>query len=58
MERDLGEAGDAFAWSGQAVEGMVEGILFSTGGGRLNLKAGTYENWIPRDKVLFMRVSR
>jgi hypothetical protein len=44
--------------TGLTAEDTVEGTLVSTGGDWLVLKDGTYENWIPRDKVLFMRVSR
>jgi hypothetical protein len=36
----------------------VEGTLLMLDADWLVLKDGTYENWIPRDKVLFMRVSR
>lgn len=44
--------------SGLSAEHIVEGNLVSMGGEWLVLKDGTYENWIPRDKVLLMRVSR
>ena len=44
--------------SGLSGEHIVEGHLVSMGDEWLVLKDGTYENWIPRDKVLLMRVSR
>lgn len=44
--------------TGLTAEDTAEGILVAMGGEWLVLKDGTYENWIPRDKVLFMRVSR
>ena len=44
--------------TGLTPEVTVEGSLVSIDDQWLVLKDGTYENWIPRDKVLFMRVSR
>lgn len=38
--------------------GTVEGVLVTMNGDWVVLKDGTYENWVPRDKVLFLRVSR
>jgi uncharacterized membrane protein len=51
-------AHEAMKKTGRTAEDTVEGTLVAMGGEWLVLKDGTYENWIPRDKVLFMRVSR
>lgn len=49
---------EALKKTGLSPESTVEGSLASMGEDWLVLKDGTYEIWIPRDKVLFMRVSR
>lgn len=42
----------------QLTDNKVEGDLIQIDADWLILKDGNYENWVPRDKVLFMRVSR
>ncbi len=49
---------EAMRKTGYTPEGTVEGVLVSMEGDWVILKDGTYENWIPRDKVLFLRASR
>jgi hypothetical protein len=49
---------EAMKKTGLTPEGTVEGVLVSMDDQWLILKDGTYENWIHRDKVLFIRVSR
>lgn len=55
---DAKPAVEAMKKTGLTPEGTVEGVLVSMDDQWLILKDGTYENWIHRDKVLFMRVSR
>ena len=42
----------------QVTDNKVQGDFLSINAEWLVLKEGNYENWIPRDKVLSMRVSR
>jgi hypothetical protein len=44
--------------TGMSPERAVEGVLVSIDAEWLIVKDGTYESWIPRDKVLFLRASR
>lgn len=57
-ERTRHPVGDSLKETGLTVHDSVEGTLVRVDDEWLVLKDGTYENWIPRDKVLFMRVSR
>ena len=57
-ERVVKPPGDALKKTGLTGDCTVEGTLILVDDEWLVLKDGTYENWIPRDKVLFMRVSR
>lgn len=56
--RESRHDGETMKKTGLTPEVTVEGTLVSIDNDWLILKDGTYENWIPRDKVLFMRVSR
>lgn len=49
---------DALKKSSLTGDDTVEGSLVRLDEEWLVLKDGSYENWIPRDKVLFMRASR
>ena len=49
---------DASKKTSLTADDTVEGNLILLNDEWLVLKDGTYENWIPRDKVLFMRASR
>ena len=42
----------------KVLENKVEGELLEITPGWVVLKDGNYENWVPRDKSLFMRVTR
>lgn len=42
----------------EVLDNKVQGELLAISSEWLVLKDGNYENWIPRDKVLSMRVSR
>jgi hypothetical protein len=44
--------------SGFIAPNTVEGIVVRMDSEWLVLKDGSYENWIPKDKVLLLRVSR
>ena len=44
--------------TGLRPEGTVEGTLLEINDQWVILKDGSYENWIPTDKVLLIRVSR
>ena len=57
-ERAVKQAGDALKKTSLTADDTVEGNLILLNDEWLVLKDGTYENWIPRDKVLFMRASR
>jgi hypothetical protein len=57
-ERAVKPAGDALKKTSLTGDDTVEGTLVLLDNEWLVLKDGTYENWIPRDKVLFMRASR
>lgn len=57
-ERAVKPSGDALKKTSLTGDDTVEGTLVLLDDEWLVLKDGTYENWIPRDKVLFMRASR
>lgn len=48
------------AWplSTQRAEDAVKGTLLSMTGEWIVVKSGSYENWIPKEKVLCMKASR
>lgn len=50
--------GQANADNYRVLDNKLEGELLWVGPEWLVLKDGKYENWIPRDKILAMRVSR
>ncbi|MCW1884650.1 hypothetical protein OKA04_07900 [Luteolibacter flavescens] len=52
--RSGGASSDNF----EVTDNKVQGDLSSISSEWIVLKEGNYENWIPRDKVLSMRVSR
>ena len=57
-ERVLGPVKESLEKTGLTPEGTVEGTLISMDREWVVLKDGTYESWIPRDKVLLIRASR
>ncbi len=57
-EHAVKPAADAVKKTSLTGDDTVEGILVRVDEEWLVLKDGSYENWIPRDKVLFMRASR
>ncbi len=57
-ERVLGPVKESLEKTGLTPEGTVEGTLVFMDREWLVLKDGTYESWIPRDKVLLIRASR
>ena len=57
-ERTVKPAADALKKTSLTGDDTVEGTLVRVDEEWLVLKDGSYENWIPRDKVLFMRASR
>ncbi len=57
-ERAVKPAAEALKKSSLTGDDTVEGTLVRLDEEWLVLKDGSYENWIPRDKVLFMRASR
>lgn len=58
--RDPGKRreGAANADSYLVLDNKVEGDLVSVNPEWIVLKDGNYENWVPRDKVLYLRASR
>jgi hypothetical protein len=50
--------GDANKISGFAAPDTTEGVLVRLDAEWVVLRDGSYENWIPRNKVLLIRVSR
>ncbi len=57
-ERTVKPAAEALKKTSLTGDDTVEGTLVRVDEEWLVLKDGSYENWIPRDKVLFMRASR
>ena len=57
-ERTVKPVNDALKKTSLTSDDTVEGTLILLNDEWLVLKDGTYENWIPRDKVLFLRASR
>lgn len=58
IDRGAKAAGESFKKAGVTADSTVEGTLVTWDQEWIMLRDGTYENWIPRDKVLMIRVSR
>lgn len=57
-DRSARVASESFKKAGVSADGTVEGTLVTWDEDWIMLRDGTYENWIPRDRVLMIRISR